>query len=1030
MSLLLTVLDGRITLKGLLGEGGMGEVHRAWDAGLERPVAVKFVRSGDPKEADRLLLEARLQARVEDPHVVRVHEIGLFNGRPCIVMQLVEGHSLSELARSLSVAQKVALIRQAALGLQAAHREGLVHRDMKPGNIMVAEGEDGGLTALVSDFGLARDTEGALTQSGLPPGTLDFMAPEVIIGRPADVRSDVYALGATLYAVLAGRLPFRDTTDTQARPQVSTAAEEPGHLLLHRILEEEPQALRLLVPEVSRDIATIAAKAMEKDSRDRYPSAEDFAEDLGRAERGEPIRARRASAAERSAKWLRRNRMASRILVVAVGLLLVGLAYTIVASRRSGLRALESARMGAEAAAMESALQREFLLPAHDLRPAFQAIRQKMAELAADQSSTEAPRAYALGRGHQLLEEWAEARAQLQRARSLGFRTPEGDLAYGLVLAELYRQGAGQARTIPDPSVRKTRLEALRTELLLPAVAAIQAHAAAMPERTHLLGARVALLEGRFDEAIQQARAAQAAPLAAADALLVEAQARMEQREALYVKHAHEQALEALVQTQRALEQARDIARSDPRVAEALVQCSLLRASHLRSLGTSTTETLGVAKSQLEAAKALHGNEAQLAQLEATLLQRLSLSKKDVGQSGVAEDTAALALLRQAAAQFPLKTDLLRFLANAYYSYCYAKVSAGQDPGDAFAAGYQAVEAALHLSPQDWRLPYTGALLAYPESLSLNKLGLDARAAAHRGVRYAERALDLGAAANAKGIRADCLVELAKAQYAAGEDPQDTIARLLADNEQGVALAPTDQIMRVNAAAAAVQSAHLVRKLGGDVRPLLDKAAQWGEGTNPKYIEAQMNRLDERLLRAEAEVGSPAVRRQTAQAILLDCLAVQKTFKGGLALEVGLAYRFLAQVQLDAGQDPRPAFAGAKAQFLRLEKEDPRSVQAYAESAFTGLAEARGQIQKGQSILATLAEVRAALARSRAVQADQPLLEALEADALVLESQGLPTGRRAGLLQQAQDRWAAALKGNRNLAALPELAPLRRTLSR
>jgi len=115
MSLLLTNLDGRVTLKGLLGTGGMGEVHRAWDAGLERPVAVKFVRSGDPKEADRLLLEARLQARVEHPNVVRVHDTGTLEGRPCIVMQLVEGRTFADLGSEADWRTKV--VRGSSTGM-------------------------------------------------------------------------------------------------------------------------------------------------------------------------------------------------------------------------------------------------------------------------------------------------------------------------------------------------------------------------------------------------------------------------------------------------------------------------------------------------------------------------------------------------------------------------------------------------------------------------------------------------------------------------------------------------------------------------------------------------------------------------------------------------------------------------------------------------------------------------------------------------------------------------------------------------
>ena len=112
MSLLLPPLDGRIDLKSLLGEGGMGQVHRAWDASLERAVAVKFVRGTDPLEAERLLLEARLQARVEHPHVVRVHEVGTLGGRPCIVMQLVEGGTLADLPKDAPLALRVELLRQ------------------------------------------------------------------------------------------------------------------------------------------------------------------------------------------------------------------------------------------------------------------------------------------------------------------------------------------------------------------------------------------------------------------------------------------------------------------------------------------------------------------------------------------------------------------------------------------------------------------------------------------------------------------------------------------------------------------------------------------------------------------------------------------------------------------------------------------------------------------------------------------------------------------------------------------------------
>lgn len=1027
MSLLLTILDGRITLRGVLGTGGMGEVHRAWDAGLERPVAVKFVRSADPKEADRLLLEARLQARVEHPNVVRVLDTGTLEDRPCILLQLVEGRTFADLRTKGDWRVEVALAAQAARGLGAAHRMGLVHRDVKPANILVEDTEEGP-QARLTDFGLARDEEGGLTRSGLMMGTVDFMAPEQVAGlSPVDFRADIYGLGATLYAVLAGRPPFRDTLGPTAEARSTRdlhGATPEGDLhpggLLRRVLEEDPRSLTEAVPGLPRDLATVVAKAMEKDPLRRYATAEAMADDLDRVVRGEPILAIRAGFPERVARWSRRNRTTARVVLAAAALLLLGLVYTLIASRRADLNALENARLGSEAATMESVLRREYLLPSHDLRPALQAIRRKMAALALDQARAEAPRAFALGRGHQLLEEWPEARVQFERARALGFRTAESELAYGLVLAELYEAGLKQARTIPDQEIRQARMEALRKDLLGPSVAAIQAQAASMPERTHTLLGQVALLEGRLDEALQHAGDAQAAPGEQADGLFLAAKVHLEKRESKYVKHAHREALVELQAALRALEGAHLIARSDPRVAEALVQCSLLEVSHLRSLGAPTGAALAQAGAWLEEAKALHGDEGRLAVLEASILQRLGMSKRDVGRRGVQEDAAALELLRRAVARNPRQTDLQRYLINAYYSYCYAKVAAGEDPGNAFEEGYGAVESALKLFPQDWRVPYTGALLAQPESLYLNNRGLDARTAARRGIQYAERAIALGAAANARGIRADCLVELAKAQYAAGEDPMGTITRIMEDNVQGVASAPTDQIMRINAAAAALQAAQLVGNLKGDMGPYIEKAALWNEGTQLKYIEAQRNRLDLRVLQLQS--GPPEGKLQACEALIKDCQATEKQFRASFPFQAGSAWRLKARVLGDSGADASAAFAEARKQFFEMEKGNPANMQVHADSAFVCLEEARWRFSKGQRSAEPLKAARAALDRFHQVQAEQPLRDALEAGILRLEADLAPAPRRAQARQRAGELWRQALKRNRLLGVHPGFA--------
>jgi serine/threonine-protein kinase len=493
VNIAVTALDDHLTLKGLIGRGAMGEVHRAWDAALERAVAVKFLRGFDAREAERVLLEARLQARVESPHVVRVHEVGTLGGRPCLVLQLVEGPSLADFGPGCSVEERVELLRQAAEGLHAAHREGLVHRDVKPDNVLV---ELGGAAprALVSDFGLARGDEGGLTRSGLPPGTVEYMSPEHLLGTaPADFRSDVYALGASLYALLAGQPPFRRSSE----PGGASAETS----LLRRILEEAPAPLPGSVPV---ELRRVVAKAMEKEPGARYGSAHAFAEDLARFQRGEPVQARPAPATERLYRWTRRNRTASRALAVALASLLAALGSALWSSRQAGLEALEATRLGGEAEALQQSMRLAQLMPLHDLRPTLQQVRGAAETVDARRGGrAEGPAAYLKGLAYQLLGDGDAALAWLRRAWELGDRRP--GLAYALATAEGERFSREKARlaAIEDLPLRARLVADAAESWRDPALARL----ATLTGRGDALGrlavARAALLEDRPEVAVE-----------------------------------------------------------------------------------------------------------------------------------------------------------------------------------------------------------------------------------------------------------------------------------------------------------------------------------------------------------------------------------------------------------------------------------------------------------------------------------------------------------------------------------------------
>ncbi|GAA1834272.1 serine/threonine-protein kinase [Actinomadura chokoriensis] len=196
-----------------IGQGGMGEVWRATDEGLGRTVALKLLLAAatDPQAAARFQMEAQTAARLSDPHVVAVYDFGAHEGRLFLVMEYVEGHSLAH-ERSVHGAmdpERVAdIAAQAAAGLAVAHRQGVVHRDIKPGNLLLA----GDGTVKIADFGIARfadEASAALTSTGQVIGTSAYLAPERGLGRPAGPASDVYSLGCVLYELLTGQPPFQ-----------------------------------------------------------------------------------------------------------------------------------------------------------------------------------------------------------------------------------------------------------------------------------------------------------------------------------------------------------------------------------------------------------------------------------------------------------------------------------------------------------------------------------------------------------------------------------------------------------------------------------------------------------------------------------------------------------------------------------------------------------------------------------------------------------------------------------------------------
>jgi serine/threonine protein kinase/Tfp pilus assembly protein PilF len=280
-----------------IGRGGQGVVYRARQKSLNRIVALKVVRTGQrttQAHYKRFRLEAETAASLDNPNIVPIYEVGERGGSCYFSMKLVEGGPLDQLVKRkpMPIRPAAELIVKVARAVHYAHERGVLHRDIKPGNILVdAKGEPH-----LTDFGLARltETESTVTRTIETLGTPSYMAPEQALTNSSQLTraTDVYGLGAVLYHLLTGHPPFAGGTSYDT---------------IRLLLETEPRQPRFWNPKTDRDLATICLKCLEKNPQHRYPSALALAEDLERWLKDQPIRARRTGVFGRGKKWARRN---------------------------------------------------------------------------------------------------------------------------------------------------------------------------------------------------------------------------------------------------------------------------------------------------------------------------------------------------------------------------------------------------------------------------------------------------------------------------------------------------------------------------------------------------------------------------------------------------------------------------------------------------------------------------------------------------------------------------------------------------
>lgn len=676
----------------LLGRGGMGAVYRAHDFRLRRDVAIKLLFSGDTGSRSGFLQEARSQARILHPHVCEVFEAGVADHVPFIVMRHVAGGSLDKVGPSILLEEKVRIVRDIALALHEAHRLGIIHRDVKPGNVLVERAEDGAWRPYIADFGIARDLSGAEldTPSGVQ-GTPAYMAPEQAAGKAGtlDRRTDVYGLGATLYGVLAGRPPF--------------SAAKLG-ALLQMVMQTPPVPLREVKPSTPLDLDAIVMRCLEKDPAARYESARALGEDLQRFLDGDPVEARPRYLGVRLWKRARKNkgRVAAAAAALALALVLTGLWLR--SLRAAEAREALAREMGSDVREMELFLRGAHTLPLHDVTREGDILRVRLRgvearALAAGEPGV-GPGNDAVGRGHLALQEAPTALDHLLRAEAGGYRAQGLDYAIGLASIELYRRELEKTTHLQNEAEKAARVAEIVTKYRGPALAHLRAALAQGVESPEYALGLVAHHEGRQEDALAHAREA----FAAAPWLYESKKLEGDVLFAIGSRTRHDKAgfdyprtMDLFQQAAAAYRAAGDIARSDPAVHEA--ECELwIQAMN---------------------AAAEHG----------------AAMRPPFDRARQACERAVTASPRSASGQLKL--------AWAHLSFAFGVVNggqAGESPEAALAEATSRVEAAARLNPEDAFANYLVGAVWRSRAMRTAQLGQDAGPAIDRAVAGYEAA--------------------------------------------------------------------------------------------------------------------------------------------------------------------------------------------------------------------------------------------------------------------------------------------------
>jgi len=912
----------RYVVKRRLGSGGMGEVFEAWDPRLGRLVALKFLAWIDVETLERFEREARAQAHVDHPAICKVFEVGEVAGRRYIAMQEINGVTLDRIAPLLPLEEKVSLLRQIAEAVHAAHRRGLIHRDLKPGNILIEENEDGSYRPFIVDFGLARDQQSpGVTVDGSIAGTLGYMSPEQARGRPDEVdrRTDVYNLGIILYELITDRAAFEfdSMIDSLARLQTDEVV--------------PPRKFNRAIPV---DLETVVLKAMERDPERRYPSAHAMAEDLRRFLEGEPLVARRSSVIYRLRTRIRKHRAVASVIAAALVLLAAAGGWALRERWRADARAELAQRFGMEVKEIDLLTRVNGMLPPERSVPLRTLVRPRMErireQIRRSGKLAEGPGAYALARGSIVLGDYRAAWDLLERARALRYETPDVHYARGQLLGHFYDEALTRATTINETELRNAaRADAVR-RYRAPAIEELRRAANASTAPAELLRAQLALREERFADAIQASRNAFASSPWLYEAALIEVLAMHAQASAAGDSGKIDEALALYAQAQTRMNDAVAIARGDATVYEADCQ---LRYRLLLLIRFKRRLTPGDAEATIPRCTVATRLDPDAASPWATRGMVHGIIADDQQRHGddpSAQVAESIAAMRRAIALDPKDHAAHGGLGRSELVLARWGIPRGIDPRPRLDAARATLEKAIAFEQGSTTYRLTLANVLVTRGEYERRLGNDSRPWVLQAIEQGRRALT---------IRPDSFLLL---------NLLGTTNNMLADRE----------IER-----------------GGDPRAALaeaTKAFDRAEALNPSSSSVYNNHGNTWLTLAEYLTGrGEPMEQAAASAIALYRRAIETRPDYNIAwINIAYTNRLLALDRVRSRNDPSAVLRDAREALGKYEAANAGDVDAAVERARLAIIEGRWLLANGKDARAALAEAERASRAALAIDKD------------------------------------------------------------